>query len=142
MTVHRGQSPAVDAYRTAEARSATEVSKVLTIDAALLLPLSLVVGFSGMNKPNLPTIGTGWGRIAVTALMVLFMIGSIGVFVAQGWVGRPSARRAGAKLGRSLAEAARAPAHVAGAVVAMSTVPLASAKSRLGKPPTRGKPSK
>jgi magnesium transporter len=37
-------SEAVDAYRGAEARSATEVNKVLTIYAAVLLPLSLIVG--------------------------------------------------------------------------------------------------
>jgi hypothetical protein len=115
---------------------------VLTIYAAVLLPLSLVVGFFGMNHSNLPTIGSDWGWIAVTVVMVLFTIGSIGVFVAQGWVSRPSGRRAGATLGRGLAEAARAPVHVAGAVFAMSTMPLTSAKSRLSKPLTRGKPSK
>lgn len=54
----------VDAYRAAEARSATEVSKVLTIYAAVLLPLSLVVGFFGMNHSNLPTISSDWGWIA------------------------------------------------------------------------------
>lgn len=97
----------VDAYRAAEARSATEVSKVLTIYAAVLLPLSLVVGFFGMNHSNLPTISSDWGWIAVAILMVLFAIGSIGVFVAQGWISRPSGRRAGATLGRGLAEAAR-----------------------------------
>ena len=141
-TARSALAETVDAYRAAEARSATEVSKVLTIYAAVLLPLSLVVGFFGMNHSNLPTIGSDWGWIAVTALMVLFMIGSIGVFVAQGWIGRPSGRRAGTTLGRGLAEAARAPAHVAGAVFAMSTMPLTSAKSRLGKPLTRGKPPK
>ncbi len=129
----------VDAYRAAEARSATEISKVLTIYAAVLLPLSLVVGFFGMNHSNLPTIGRGWGWIAVTGLIVLFAVGSIGVFVAQGWIGRPSGRRAGATLGRGLAEAARTPAQVAGAVFAISTMPLASAKSRMSRPVSKTK---
>lgn len=141
-TARSALAETVDAYRAAEARSATEISKVLTIYAAVLLPLSLVVGFFGMNHQNLPTIGRDWGWVAVAGLMLLFTVGSIGVFVAQGWVGRPSGRRAGTTLGRGLAEAARAPAHVAGAVFTISTMPLLSAKSRLGSPLSKGKVNK
>ncbi|NND74563.1 MAG: magnesium transporter CorA family protein [Ilumatobacter sp.] len=124
----------VDAYRGAEARSATEVSRVLTIYAAVLLPLSLIVGFFGMNHANLPTIDRRWGWIAVAGLMVVLTALSIGVFVAQGWITRPSGRRAGATLGQGLVEAARAPAQVAGAVFAISTLPLKAGKSLLGRP--------
>ncbi len=46
-------------------------------------------------------------------------------------VRRPSGRRAGVTIGRGLAEAARAPVHVAGAVYEISTLPLRSARSRL-----------
>lgn len=138
-TARSALAETVDAYRAAEARSATEISKVLTIYAAVLLPLSLVVGFFGMNHPNLPTIGRDWGWIAVVALMAVFTVGSIGVFVAQGWIGRPSGRRAGVTLGRGLAEAARAPAHVASAVFTISTMPLSSARSRLSKPISKSK---
>ncbi len=123
-------SEAVDSYRGAEARLATEVSRVLTIYAAILLPLSLVVGFFGMNHENLPTIGHSWGWIAVTIAMALMVALSLGVFVSQGWVRRPSGRAAGEALGRGLAEAARAPAQVASAVFAISTLPVSSAKSR------------
>ena len=59
-------SEAVDADRGAEARSATAVSRVLTIYAAVLLPLSLIVGFFGRNHANLPSIGREWGWIVVT----------------------------------------------------------------------------
>ena len=34
----------LDAYRGAEARQATEVTKVLTVYAAIMLPLSLIAG--------------------------------------------------------------------------------------------------
>jgi magnesium transporter len=125
----------VDAYRGAEARSATEVSRVLTIYAAVLLPLSLIVGFFGMNHDNLPTIGRRWGWVAVAAMMAVLTALSIGVFVAQGWIKRPSGRSAGATLGQGLAEAARAPAQVAEAVFAISTLPLRSARSLLNRPP-------
>lgn len=136
-TARSALAETVDAYRAAEARSATEVSRVLTIYAAVLLPLSLVVGFFGMNHPNLPTIGREWGWIVVTVVMLLFTICSVGVFVAQGWIGRPSGRRAGTTIGRGLVEAARAPAQVAGAVFTISTMPLSSAKSKLVKPSSR-----
>ncbi len=126
-------SEAVDAYRGAEARSATEVTKVLTIYAAILLPLSLIVGFFGMNHENLPSIGQRWGWLAVTIAMLVIVALSLGVFVSQGWIRRPSGRAAGTALGRGLAEAARAPAQVASAVFAISTLPVSSAKTRLGR---------
>jgi magnesium transporter len=124
---------AIDAYRGAEAREATEVSRVLTIYAAILLPLSLIVGFFGMNHPNLPTIDSDKGWIVVSGSMLLVVAVSFGVFVSQGWVRRPSGRKAGATLGRGLAEAARAPVHVAGAVFEISTLPLRSVATRLGR---------
>jgi magnesium transporter len=117
----------LDAYRGAEAREATEVTKVLTVYAAVMLPLSLIAGFFGMNHTNLPTIDSTWGWLAVAGLMVGVAAVSIGVFVAEGWVRRPSGRRAGATLGRGLLEAARAPAQVAGAVFEISSLPLRSA---------------
>ena len=123
-------SEAVDAYRGAEARAATEVSRVLTIYAAILLPLSLIVGYFGMNHENLPTIGRRWGWLVVTLSMVAVVAISVGVFVSQGWIRRPSGRQAGAALGRGLAEAARTPAQVAGAVFAISTLPVKSAITR------------
>jgi magnesium transporter len=121
----------LDAYRGAEAREATEVTKVLTVYAALMLPLSLIAGFFGMNHENLPTVGRSWGWIVVTGLMAAVAILSFGVFVAEGWVRRPSGRRAGATLGRGLLEAARAPVHVAGAVFEISAMPLRTARAHL-----------
>jgi magnesium transporter len=121
----------LEAYRGAEARAATEVTKVLTIYAAVLLPLSLIAGFFGMNHQNLPTVDTDWGWLVVAGGMCLVGAMSLGVFVAEGWVRRPSGRRAGATIGRGLAEAARAPVQVAGAVYEISTLPLRTARTRL-----------
>jgi magnesium transporter len=120
-------SETLDAYRGAEARQATEVTKVLTVYAAVMLPLSLIAGFFGMNHTNLPTIDSTWGWLVVAGIMVLVAAVSIGVFVTEGWVKRPSGRRAGATLGRGLLEAARAPAQVAGAVYEISSLPLRTA---------------
>lgn len=114
----------LDAYRGAEARKATDVTMVLTIYAAIMLPLSLVAGFFGMNFTNIPGVDSEWGWIMATATMVGIAALSFGVFVAAGWIRRPSGRRAGATLGRGLIEAARAPAQVVGAVYEISTMPI------------------
>ena len=114
----------LDAYRGAEARQATDVTKVLTIYAAIMLPLSLVAGFFGMNFTNLPGVSAERGWVIVTAAMALVAVLSLGIFIALGWMKRPSGRRAGAALGQGLIEAARAPAHIVGAAYEMSTMPL------------------
>ena len=65
----------VDAYRGAEARDATNVTKVLTVYAAIMFPLSLVAGFYGMNFTNLPGLEGDMGWVIVTALMLLIAAG-------------------------------------------------------------------
>lgn len=120
----------LEAYRGAEARAATDVTKVLTIYAAIMLPLSLVAGFFGMNFSNLPGLGSEWGWVLVTGAMVAVAAVSLGIFVVVGWIKRPSGRRAGATIGRGLIEAARAPAQIVGAVYEMSAMPLRATTRR------------
>jgi magnesium transporter len=121
----------LDAYRGAEARQATEVSKVLTVYAAIILPLSLITGYFGMNFDNLPLIHTAWGWWVVTIVIFAVALVSLGVFISLGWVRRPSGRRTGQTLGRGLLEATRAPVQIVGAVVEMSTMPLRATGTRL-----------
>jgi magnesium transporter len=123
----------LDAYRGAEARQATDVTKVLTMYAAIMLPLSLVVGFFGMNFENLPWLQRSWGWIVVTVAMTIVGLVSLGMFISLGWVRRPSGRRAGRTLGRGLLEATRAPVHLVGAVFEVSTMPLRATSARLAR---------
>lgn len=123
-------SESLDAYRGAEARRATDVTKVLTVYAAILLPLSLITGFFGMNHVNLPGIDSDIGWIVVSVVMLTVAVVSVGIFVSVGWIKRPSGRQAGATLGRGLVEAARAPAQIGGAVFEISTMPLRAASPR------------
>ena len=116
----------LDAYRGAEARQATEVTKVLTVYAAIMLPLSLVAGFFGMNFVELPLLSSPAGWLIVTGFMAFIAVASVGVFVSLGWTRRLSGRTAGAVLGRGLVEAARAPAQLVGAVFEISTMPMRS----------------
>ena len=114
----------LDAYRGAEAHKATEVAKVLTVYAAIMLPLSLIVGFFGMNFADLPAVDDDRGWIWVTVAMGILTLVSLGVFVALGWIRRPSGRQAGSTLGRGLIEAARAPVEIVGAMYEISSMPL------------------
>jgi magnesium transporter len=123
----------LDAYRGAEARQATDVTKVLTIYAAIMLPLSLVAGFFGMNFRNLPWIERSWGWIAASALMVGIAVVSLGIFVTLDWIRRPSGRETGKVLGRGLLEATRTPVQLVGAVVEISTLPLRATGARLSR---------
>lgn len=124
----------LDAYRGAEAKEATNVTKVLTVYAAIMFPLTLLVGFFGMNFANLPGLQSEWGWVVVSAVMLVITLISVGVFVALGWIRRPSGRRAGATLGRGLVEAAKAPAHVGGAIYEVSTMPLRGIVGRRSTP--------
>lgn len=123
----------LDAYRGAEARVATEVTKVLTVYAAIMLPLTLVVGFFGMNFTNLPWLHRSWGWVVVTVAMAAVTVVSLGMFVSLGWIRRPSGRRTGQMLGRGLIEATRTPVHLVGAVVEVSTMPLRATTARLAR---------
>lgn len=120
----------LDIYRGAEAGKATEVSKVLTVYAATMLPLSLIAGFFGMNHTSLPGLDSERGLLLVLAAMVVVAVVSLGMFVALGWIRRPSGREAGTALGRGLIEAARAPVEVAEAVYAISTMPIRMTSGR------------
>lgn len=123
----------LDAYRGAEARKATDVSKVLTIYAAIMLPLSLVAGIFGMNFTNLPWLNRSWGWMAAAGLMIAIALISFGVFISLGWVRRPSGRRTGQTLGRGLIEATRAPVHLVSAVLEMSAMPLRATGERFSR---------
>lgn len=124
----------LDAYRGAEARKATDVTMVLTIYAAIMLPLALVAGFFGMNVAYLPGADSRLAWLAIALGMLAVAALSLGVFVAVGWIRRPSGRRAGATLGRGLIETARAPVHIASAMYEISTMPLRSAGRRSRQP--------
>lgn len=127
----------LDAYRGAEAQKATDVSKVLTVYAAIMLPLTLIAGFFGMNFTNIPGFHSEIGWIVITVIMLVIAVVSLGIFVAAGWIRRPSGRRAGRVLGRGLVEAARAPAHIVGAAYEISTLPLRATvrRNRRGQGP-------
>lgn len=123
-------SETLEAYRGAEARQATEVTKVLTIYAAIMLPLSLIAGFFGMNVVDLPGMERSWAWIAILATMLVITLLSLGMFVALDWIRPLSGRRAGAALGRGLIEVTKTPVQLVGALYEVSKTPLRVAPRR------------
>lgn len=99
---------ALDAYRGAEARTATEINKVLTIYAAILLPLSFVAGFFGMNVPNLPGGESESAWIWILVGMTVMSLLSIGLFARSGWITLPRPR-APSEIARRTLERSRRP---------------------------------
>ncbi len=97
----------LDTYRGASAEKLNEVTRVLTVYAAIMLPLSIVVGFFGMNFQNLPGTSSENGWIVVTALMAIFGLGSWIFFAKRGYVGGPSLRSASRKVTKRLVAVAR-----------------------------------
>jgi magnesium transporter len=98
----------LDTYRGASAERQAQATSLLTVYAAILLPLTLITGWYGMNVSNLPGSSSRWGWISVTGLMVVFAVVSWVIFVRAGMIGRPRLR-GGRSLVGGLAEVAKAP---------------------------------
>lgn len=99
---------ALDAYRGAEARAATEITRILTIYAAILLPLSFVVGFFGMNVPNLPGAESDSAWMWILAGMGTMTLVSLALFARAGWITLPSPPGP-SQVGRRVLEHSRRP---------------------------------
>ncbi len=84
----------LDTYRGASGEKLAEITRVLTVYAAILLPLSLITGWFGMNHENLPLLSESWGWVAVTVAMVLFASVQWSYFVRRGFVRRIRRRSA------------------------------------------------
>ncbi|MDH3681741.1 MAG: magnesium transporter CorA family protein [Acidimicrobiia bacterium] len=97
----------LDTYRGASAERQASATTVLTVYAAILLPLSLITSWYGMNVGNLPGSSNSWGWMAVTGVMLAFAVGSWIVFVKAGLVHWP--RFGPRPIVRSLSAVARAP---------------------------------
>jgi magnesium transporter len=102
------------AYQGAEARRATEITQVLTVYAAVLLPLALVAAVFGMNVP-LPGDGSDRALGWIVLAMAIIAVGSMAVFVRLGWLRFHRLNRGLTGVTSVLVDALRAPATVIGA---------------------------
>ena len=65
----------IDIYMSSISNKMNEVMKVLTIFAAIFIPLTFVAGIYGMNFQNMPELSWEWGYFAI--LFIMFLIGLI-----------------------------------------------------------------
>jgi magnesium transporter len=82
-----------DLYMSGVSNRMNEVMKVLTIFAAIFIPLTFIAGVYGMNFEYMPELKWRWGYPAVLALMTGVAVTMLGFFRARGWFG--SGRRRG-----------------------------------------------
>lgn len=63
-----------------------EIVKILTMFTAILLPLTLVTGFYGMNIVGLPKAEAADGLFILTAVMIFLAVAMAGLFKIKKWI--------------------------------------------------------
>jgi magnesium transporter len=93
--MHRELSAGLmDMYMTVMSNRMNEVMKVLTIFAAIFIPLTFIAGIYGMNfdpsaSPwNMPELGSRYGYPAALLVMLVVALGMLFFFFRKGWIGR------------------------------------------------------
>lgn len=94
-TIRDEADNALATYLSAVANRQNETMKVLSIVAAIFLPLTLVAGIYGMNFDYMPELRIPWAYFAVLGFMAVVIIGVIWWFWARNWIawGRKKAIR-------------------------------------------------
>lgn len=77
---------ALTTYLSSIANRQNEVMKILSIVAAIFLPLSLITGVFGMNFVNMPELNLSWGYYAVLGFIGLAILIVVLLFWAKGWI--------------------------------------------------------
>lgn len=76
-----------DLYLSIVGQRTNEIMKVLTVFAAIFIPLTFIAGVYGMNFENMPELHWAWGYPAALALMTTVGAGLWVYFRRKGWVG-------------------------------------------------------
>ncbi|MCJ7725596.1 MAG: magnesium transporter CorA family protein [Acidimicrobiia bacterium] len=104
----RGLLAAVlETYRASAAEKANEVMKVLTVFAAIVLPLSLMAGLYGMNFEYMPELGWRWSYFALLGAMATVGIGLWLYFSWRGFISGPRFSAVPRTIGRGLSGVVR-----------------------------------
>lgn len=78
---------ALDAYLSVVSNRLNEIMKVLTIFSAIMLPLTFLTGFFGMNLPEITGIQSHTVYIVLWLAMLLVTGGMLYIFKRRGWIG-------------------------------------------------------
>jgi magnesium transporter len=76
----------LDVYLSSISNKMNEVMKVLTIFAAIFIPLTFVAGIYGMNFSFMPELGWRWGYFAVLLVMAVIGASMLVYFRRKRWL--------------------------------------------------------
>ncbi len=76
----------IDLYLSQVAHRTNQAIKVLTVMAGIFIPLTFIVGVSGMNFVYMPELESRWGYPAVWGVMIVTAVGLWIWFRKRGWV--------------------------------------------------------
>ncbi len=85
-TVRDMTDNALATYLSAVANRQNEVMKVVSIVAAIFLPLTLIAGIYGMNFDFMPELHLRWGYYAVVGFIGVAILVIIWFFWSRGWI--------------------------------------------------------
>lgn len=100
-------SDALDTYRGAAADRQAAATTILAVYSAILLPLTLITGWYGMNIDRLPGSTQQWSWEFVLGAMALISVVSFAAFVKAGFIRAPEFGES--TVLRGLASAAKTP---------------------------------
>jgi len=76
----------LDIYMSSISNKMNEVMKVLTIFAAIFIPLTFIAGVYGMNFENMPEIGWQYGYLTILIIMLIVGMTLVGFFKHKKWL--------------------------------------------------------
>ena len=79
---------ALDAYLSVVSNRLNEIMKVLTIFSAIMLPLTFLTAFFGMNLPEITNIHSHLVYDTLWLAMIIVAVGMLYIFKRRGWIGR------------------------------------------------------
>jgi magnesium transporter len=85
-TFREMNSGMLDIYMSSVSNKMNEVMKVLTIFAAIFIPLTFIAGIYGMNFQYMPELGWQWGYFTVIGFMVIVGIILLIYFKMKKWL--------------------------------------------------------
>jgi len=85
-TFREMNSGMLDIYMSSVSNKMNEVMKVLTIFAAIFIPLTFIAGIYGMNFQYMPELGWQWGYFTVIGFMTIVGITLLFYFKNKKWI--------------------------------------------------------
>ena len=75
-----------DMYHTQIDVKQNHIMTLLTIVTTIFMPLTLIVGWYGMNFRYMPELESKWGYPIVIAISLIIIIGSLWFFKKKKWL--------------------------------------------------------